>query len=213
MKEEIKRKYVKELLGYNKDYADNRHLYQGKEKAIYNYISKIVDNNLDYLLKKSFLIHLACSDYMLIDLHSLSSDDSSRRRVIIDYFAMEVSYLVDGFNDCLVIGNMEEDEKNALYKAASVIGNLKTTFKKYHYRIMDAKGIVYTVLAYCYINNKMNDFNEIIDYFMNDPYKILDDLYMNDIVCDIGIRINDDYSKFYERIFNLADSISKPKIH
>ena len=213
MKEEIKRKYFNELLEYNKHYADNNHLYEDKESEIYRYISKIVDNNLDYLLKKPFLIYLACSDYMLFELYSLSHLEFTRRRVIIDYFAMEVTYLVDGFNDSLLIGNMEEDERSAVYKAVSVISNLEKTFKRYHYRIMDAKTIVYTVLAYCYINNKMSNFDEIIDYFMNDPYKILDDLYMNDIIYDIGVRLTDDASKFIDRIFNLADSISKPKIY
>ena len=59
----------------------------------------------------------------------------------------------------------------------------------------------------------MNDFNEIIKYFIDDPYKTLEDLYMNDVISRQGVNIFENYNKLYNRIFNIIDSLNKPKIH
>ena len=50
--------------------------------------------------------------------------------------------------------------------------------------------VVCTILSCCAYNKNLDQFESIGKPFMDDPYKTLEDLYMNDILDRFGTRYN-----------------------
>ncbi len=213
MNDELVEYYYNKIVYYCKKNSTSD-IYEKRKDEICNLIKKIIDKKLDYLFKEAYLDYLSQSKIMIIVLFDLEDREMSRIDSIVTYFGeIESEYNKDINNRRSFVNLLDDETKAATLKVHDYIVNLRNTFQRYHYRIYDVYVVIYTVIAYCYINNKMNDFNEIIKYFIDDPYKTLEDLYMNDVISRQGVNIFENYNKLYNRIFNIIDSLNKPKIH
>ena len=213
MNDELVEYYYNKVVYYCKKNSTSD-IYEKRKDEICNLIKRIIDKKLDYLFKEAYLDYLSQSKIMIIVLIDLEDREMSRIDSIVTYFGeIESEYNKDINNRRSFVNLLDDETKAATLKVHDYIVNLRNTFQRYHYRIYDVYVVIYTVIAYCYINNKMNDFNEIIKYFIDDPYKTLEDLYMNDVISRQGVNIFENYNKLYNRIFNIIDSLNKPKIH
>ena len=193
MEEEIK-KYYDKIIEYFDEEEQHRSLRDVEKDLISKSLENIVNNNLDYLLKDSFLCFTINSIIGPSELY-LCSRDEKMRDVWPKYICM-----------------LDDDFKEACNIANSYTRELARSFMKYHYRIQDIFNVVYVVLAYCYMNNCLKAFPEYIKYFLDDPYQTLEDLYMNDIISRQGVRLGDEVDDLYDRIFNIIDSFKRTKI-
>lgn len=210
MEEEIK-KYYDKIIEYFDEEEQHRSLRDVEKDLISKSLENIVNNNLDYLLKDSFLCFTINSIIGPSELYLCSRDEKMRRSIVVSYCT---AALIDIKRDVWpkYICMLDDDFREACNIANSYIRELARSFMKYHYRIQDIFNVVYVVLAYCYMNNCLKSFPEYIKYFLDDPYQTLEDLYMNDIISRQGVRLGDEVDDLYDRIFNIIDSFKRTKI-
>ena len=158
------------------------------KKEIKEYINKIVDDHNDHLLKESFVNYLT-DDNLYMKLGELATND---KYLIYELIAFYYQELIKDFsystanNEIYVIEsdltiNLDLATKDALTKANLLFLDMcrMNDINFYYFALM--KMTVFYILTYCYINNCMDKYDDLIDYYKDDIYKIKDEIIMNGI--------------------------------
>ncbi len=162
-------------------------LIKNNELLIRDEIKKIIDSNNDYLFTESFLNYLTLDSNMLFSLKALySKKDSDKISVLCNYYQdiiteykikkISPDITVDRFVD--IQDNITKDITSKAYSCVNHIFNEKGII---NYKSLTFKRIVFIVLSYCHIYDRFNDFQELCNMFINNPNKILDDIYINSV--------------------------------
>ena len=182
--------------GCHKSLIDNKN-------DIIKLIDKIVSNNNDYLLTESFISYIVDINF-LDNLSILANNDIySKFELIGSYYQRLLAYFnySSKTNETKEVENslttyLNNNTKNALIYAnylLSKLGGYSCDLQSYDYALMEL--ILINVLAFCHIDNCMEEFPQLIKYY-DDIDKSIDDIIIN------GIDLFENDNLLIERIIN-----------
>ncbi len=199
--------YLERIKKYSKQY--NNYMNQKKYfSEIRDMIQQLIDNNLDYILTDSLLNYVVHNGISSIRLYQLTQGTTACIRSLSRYYKeIYTEFKRENKEDYMYYIKLLDKETNeACIKAYNYIQNLYLNYDRYHYRLYDVEQIIYIVLAYCHLNKKLNEFDNVCGIFINNPYDTLDDLYINDIRDPIGSRISDNDELLIDRVITKIES-------
>lgn len=155
-------------------------------------INKIVDDHNDYLLTESFINYIVDND-LHIRLTELASNN---KYVIYEMFSLYYQELLKYFSyssvnkqvnitDNKLTSNLDLKTKEVLTKVDMLFLKMcrMNDLNIYYFALM--KLTILYLVTYCHLNNSMDRFDEFLDYYQNNLYKIKDEIIIN------GIDISD----------------------
>ena len=161
--------------------------HQNKDKIL-SFLIQIVDNHLEFLLTDSMIEFICRKTYMTTELYCIVNGKYELINMLMIYFkTICAEYNKEPSKQDIILKLLDNNTKDSTKKAYDFIKVLYDNYNRYHYRLYDIEKIIYIVLSYCLINNKMNEYDTIISKFIDNPYNTLDDLYINDILDPIGV--------------------------
>ena len=165
-------------------------------------IQKIIDNNYEYLLTDSYLDYLGSCYEPSIDLKRILYTKYSRIDMISWYFRLiddKYASLESGHTSNFRFTDLLDDKtKEVTFYMHNYLKLLKTKIFIHWDKIYRT---VTVILSYCYIENKLDDIKNICETILEDPYKLIDDLNIN------NIKVGSDI--WYERLINFVEEQCK----
>lgn len=204
---------------YNKIlfYSKNNNYYdtvKSNEKNIIDSLNIIVDNNLDYLLTDSFLCYICSENMVSLRLFRMYFNKYELIGLLSSYIKSICNEYKNNDSDDypLYIQMLDSNYKECMIKAFNKVRKLYSDYNKFNYRLYDVEHIIYIVLAYALINNRTNDLEELYSVFLNDPYKTLDDLYINGIRDPEDISLDNKDELLIDRVISKIERNKKREI-
>lgn len=179
-----------------------------------NNVISLIDQNLDYILTESLMNYITRDGVSSIRLYKLQGDICQRIGALSSYY----KNICDEYSNkneksySKYIKLLDSETKEATIKAYNRIKYVYFNYSNYLYRLYDIEHIIYILLAYCHINKKLSDFDELCNVFIKDPYDTLEDLYINDIRNPMGATLFDREEPLIERVISKLESREKKKI-
>ena len=155
-------------------------------------LDNILNYGYEYMLTESFMNYLtnSCS-YFLNDLSSIYDKDRNKINEIVGYYfddilrsltrKKEMNEELPQFTE-LLEGNIKE----AVIKARKSTDIIFANYEYNEEEIYIIRGTIISLLTDCFINNDMNNFNDLCNIVLDNPTLILDDIKLN------GLDIEDD---------------------
>ena len=216
--------YYDKLLDYGTGYKKEEFI-RKQDIRIKRELGYVIDSNYNYLLSDSFLCYLSRQDNLLRSLEFLHTNDIDRIKLLSNYFDVLLSekYRYTAFPNGASTRNLLKykyfvpnkvnysEPYSLLDNQTKEVISLAVTKLQYAYHHI-VKFNAYTskvlciVIAYCYINNKMDEFEELCSKLKLDTYYVLTDFEFNKI--DIDTRLN----QLIERVVNLIEMDSSKTI-
>lgn len=206
--------YYNKILEYSYEFKHEIDVKQ-REVFIKKVIKELILNNEEYLLTNSFLNYLACDHYYLANFHYLVSDNISLKYSILDlyfehidgdYYSMENHSQVD-FHIFTKELNSNTSEATLLAHAYRIKARNKYYYDVNAYGIFNS--IFNSILSYCFINQRMSEYEEICKIFIDNPDDVLDYFYNNGAK---NIIENDFKKKYYFLMINIIENSNKKNI-
>ena len=214
--------YYDKLLDYGTGYKKEEFI-RKQDIRIKRELAHVIDSNYDYLLSDSFLCYLSRQDNLLRSLEFLHTNDIDRIKLLSNYFDVLLSekYRYTAFPNGTSTRNLIKNKyfvpkENKYSEPYVLLDNqtkevisfavMKLQYAYHHIVEFNAytSKVLCIVIAYCYINNKMDEFEELCSKLKLDTYYVLTDFEFNKI--DIDTKIN----QLIERVVNLIEmDISK----
>ncbi len=204
--------YYNKLLEYSYEF---KHEIDVKQREIFikNVIKELIDNNEEYLLTDSFLNYVAYDHRYIRSFDYLASNDRLLKYNILDSYFDHIN------SDYISMGNHSQADFHLFTtkldeytKEGTMLANIYRTKMrdKYYYNI-NAYDILYhifnSILSYCYINKKMNEYEEICRPLINNPEDVLDYYYSNGVISSV---MDHDYkNKFYYLMIKMIEKENK----
>ena len=179
------------------------------EKEIREELKKIIDSNNDYVFTESLLNYLTLDKNIIDNLSCFYKEDIYKIKPLCDYYRdINTEYKVKMISPDITLDRFvttqDEITKEYTLKAYNCVNNIFNIKGIINHRSLTFKKIIFIILSYCHIKNSFDDFIELCNLFMNNPDKILDDLYIN--------SVNDEDEVFINRILIELNSNYKKKI-
>ena len=190
-------------------YHSNQSEILNNTNAIKKQLQIIVDNKLEYLLTDSLINYISRDSLVSLSLYQLHNSQEERISLISSYFEEMCLFYKD---QIIYFDLLDKDIKSMVIKASYYSTTLYKNYNNYHYRLYDIERIIYVIMAYCFINNKIDEFNNICNIFLTNPYQTLDDLYINDIRNPQGVYYTDTDEALYNRVITRIESNNKRTI-
>ena len=216
--------YYDKLLDYGTGYKKEEFI-RKQDIRIKRELGYVIDSNYNYLLSDSFLCYLSRQDNILRSLEFLHTNDADRIKLLSNYFDVLLSekYRYTAFPNgastrnllkykYFVPNKVNYSEPYSLLdnKAKEVISLAVTKLQYAYHHIVKFNAytskVLCIVIAYCYINNKMDEFEELCSKLKLDTYYVLTDFEFNKI--DIDTRLN----QLIERVVNIIEMDSSKTI-
>lgn len=216
--------YYDKLLDYGTGYKKEEFI-RKQDIRIKRELGYVIDSNYNYLLSDSFLCYLSRQDNILRSLEFLHTNDIDRTKLLSNYFDVLLSekYRYTAFPNgastrnllkykYFVPNKVNYSEPYVLLdnKAKEVISLAVTKLQYAYHHIVKFNAytskVLCIVIAYCYINNKMDEFEELCSKLKLDTYYVLTDFEFNKI--DIDTRLN----QLIERVVNIIEMDSSKTI-
>ena len=216
--------YYDKLLDYGTGYKKEEFI-RKQDIRIKRELGYVIDSNYNYLLSDSFLCYLSRQDNILRSLEFLHTNDADRIKLLSNYFDVLLSekYRYTAFPNgastrnllkykYFVPNKVNYSEPYVLLdnKAKEVISLAVTKLQYAYHHIVKFNAytskVLCIVIAYCYINNKMDEFEELCSKLKLDTYYVLTDFEFNKI--DIDTRLN----QLIERVVNIIEMDSSKTI-
>ncbi len=172
-------------------YAINNKCYRSfkkHKKEIIEYIDKIVSDHNECLLTESFIIYLTNKD-LYMKLGELATND---KYMIYEMLCNYYQELIKSFNYSSIDDKTyitENDLTKYLgLETKRVLTETDLMFLKmcrmhdlniYYFALM--KLTVFYIISYCHINECMNKYDELINYYQGNMYKIKDEILLHGI--------------------------------
>ena len=169
--------YYDKLLDYGTGYKKEEFI-RKQDIRIKRELGYVIDSNYNYLLSDSFLCYLSRQDNILRSLEFLHTNDIDRTKLLSNYFDVLLSekYRYTAFPNgastrnllkykYFVPNKVNYSEPYVLLdnKAKEVISLAVTKLQYAYHHIVKFNAytskVLCIVIAYCYINNKMDDIN------------------------------------------------------
>ena len=216
--------YYDKLLDYGTGYKKEEFI-RKQDIRIKRELGYVIDSNYNYLLSDSFLCYLSRQDNILRSLEFLHTNDTDRIKLLSNYFDVLLSekYRYTAFPNGASTRNLLKykyfvpnkvnysEPYSLLDNQTKEVISLAVTKLQYAYHHI-VKFNAYTskvlciVIAYCYINNKMDEFEELCSKLKLDTYYVLTDFEFNKI--DIDTKLN----QLIERVVNIIEMDSSKTI-
>ena len=214
--------YYNKILEYSYEFMHEIDVKQ-REDFIKKVINTLILNNEEYLLTDSFLNYLAYDHHYLANFHCIISDDIFTKYSILDsYFDHINSDYISRDNHSQVDYHLFTKELDLDTKKATLLSHAyRTKARSKYYYDVNAYGIYYyifnSILSYCFINQRMNEYEEICKPLIDNPDNILDYFYNNGAARTI---IDNDFrnlesnfkKKFYHLMINIIENSNKKTI-
>lgn len=198
-------------------YSINNNSYKSfkkNKKSIKEAINKIVDDNNDYLLTESFICYLANVDIS----KNLNDISSNNKYSIYELVSMYYQELIKNFsystidNKTIIKENdltryLDPITKDILTKTNLLFLKMcrMNDFNIYYFALM--KLTVFYIIAYCHINDCKDNFENLINYYQDDIYKIRDEIIIH------GIDVMDNNNELIDRISTGINNKKKKEIN
>ena len=209
----IKEYYYEKILFYcikNKCHK----FFRRNKKSIKELVEKIVNDHNEYLLTESFICYLANNEVN----NNLNIIASNNKYAIYELFSLYYQELIKSFNYSS-LDNKTYIRENDLTKyldmdTKRVMTKTDLMFLKmcrmndlniYYFALM--KLTIFYIITYCHINDCMNDFDNLLNYYQDDIYKIKDEIVIH------GIDIMDNNNELIERISSGINNKKKKEIN
>ena len=216
--------YYDKLLDYGTGYKKEEFI-RKQDIRIKRELGYVIDSNYNYSLSDSFLCYLSRQDNILRSLEFLHTNDTDRIKLLSNYFDVLLSekYRYTAFPNGASTRNLLKykyfvpnkvnysEPYSLLDNQTKEVISLAVTKLQYAYHHI-VKFNAYTskvlciVIAYCYINNKMDEFEELCSKLKLDTYYVLTDFEFNKI--DIDTKLN----QLIERVVNIIEMDSSKTI-
>lgn len=216
--------YYDKLLDYGTGYKKEEFI-RKQDIRIKRELGYVIDSNYNYLLSDSFLCYLSRQDNILRSLEFLHTNDIDRIKLLSNYFDVLLSekYRYTAFPNGTSTRNLIKNKyyvpkENKYSEPYVLLDNqtkevisfavMKLQYAYHHIVKFNAytSKVLCIVIAYCYINNKMNEFEELCSKLKLETYYVLTDFEFNKI--DIDTKLN----QLIERVVNLIEMDSSKTI-
>ena len=208
--------YYNKLLKYSYEFVHEKDVIQC-EYFIKDNIKKLIENNEEYLLTDSFLNYIACNHRYIPRFNYINSNNISLKYEILDsyfdhinsdYISMEKHSQVDYH---IFTKSLDLDTKKATLLSKKYRDII---LSKYYYNI-HAYEILYhifnSILSYCYLNKRMNDYEEICSPLFDNPNSILDYYYNNGVINN-AIYEDNYKEKYYYMMIKIIENNNQKAI-
>ena len=196
--------YYNKLYLYSSHYKATRNIKKNKDSIIIS-LNKMIETNNNYLLNDSLLDYISSMESLTTFINYLSSDSLEHKIDLLTHYYRNIIFeiLNNGKKEYLKL--LDNDTKIATYHAAHLIKMINDDIDMIYIgnKIL-LKRLVYVILCYCHINNKMNEYNDICNNYINNFNTITDDLDLH------GIEVLD--GNFVNRIIYIISKGQNKKI-
>lgn len=173
--------YYKKMYLFSKEYHNNKNIKNKKDLIEFD-IDFMIDTNREHYLTDSFLSYLSSIDDVTNYFYYITCGTIEEQiyhlfsyfQTIFSDIEKNINYTrrqLQDYNTCLSTQHALDLLKYIHNMEDVVIFENKRCFKN----------IVYIVLSYCFIKNRINDFSSIICKYIQDPSFVVDDLGLNGI--------------------------------
>lgn len=204
--------YYNKLLEYSYEFKHEIDVTQ-REYFIKETIKKLIDNNEDYLLTDSFLNYVAHDHHYIAKFDYIVSNQPLLKYNILDsyfdsingdYISMENHSQVDYH---IFSKSLDFDTR----KATLLAKEYRTKMRNKYYYNLPAYDVLYyifnSILSYCYINQRMSEYEEICRPLFDNPDDVLDYFYNNGVFKD---AIDHDFKKkYYYLMIKMVENSNK----
>ena len=196
--------YYNKLYLFGAEYRELKNIKKNKG-IIISSLNRVIETNNNYLLNDSFLNYLSCLDNIIDELNILSSNDVIKKVETLTHYYRSIIFDILNDVDSTYLMALDEDSKFASYYAATLIKIINDDVHKHYMgNKLLLKKLIYVILCYCHINNKMNAYKNLCDKYIHDNSIIIDDMNINGIV-----QLDD---LFVNRVIDIIESTNNKNI-
>ena len=197
MNEKLINNYYDKILGYSEQYRNSKYIRKNKDE-IKNYLGKIIEKNNTHILTDSILNYLSSIEDLIKFFYYLAYGTiEDQTSYLFDYFRAIIFDILNHKNSSY--RQLQDYNTSLSTQHASLILKYINDTKDdviFENKIC-FKRIVYIILSYCFINNRISDTSSLICKYINEPSLIIEDLDLN------GIEKIDDI--FIKRIISIIE--------
>ena len=195
--------YYKKIYLFSKEYHNNKNINNKKDLIEFD-IDFLIDTNREHYLTDSFLNYLSSLENVLNYFYYLTCGTTEEQ--IYQLFG----YFQTIFTD--IDRNINSTRRQLQDYNTSLSIQHALDLLKYIHNTEDGiifenkrcfKNIIYIVLSYCFIKNRIDDFSSIICKYIQEPNLVIDDMVLN------GIRIDELNESFIKRIVSVIEENKK----
>ena len=170
--------YYNKILKYSEE-VENDCFIKENEIKIKEILKKIIDTNNDHMLTDSFLCYMSIDKLILFELDSMCTDDIYLKvAYLIHYYDFSIYHFRrHEENKCTYLRLLNEETRNAIIEACNYVEEINKLNNNRRFLIQ----MIYIVLSYCHINNRMNEFSKIYQDLFNKLDMIIEDMKLNNI--------------------------------
>ena len=203
MQIDLVNQYYDKLYLSSVEYKELKNIKKKKE-IIISSLNKVINSNNDYLLNDSLLNYLSSLDTIVYELNVLSSNSINLKIESLTHYYRSIIFDILNNVDSTYLKVLDTDTKFACNYAAIIIRIINSDVHKHYMgNKLLLKKLVYVLLCYCHINNRMNEFSKIYQDLFNKLDMIIEDMKLNNI---------NDRDDFTVRTVILLENNDKKKI-
>ena len=175
-----------------------------KKDIIMSSLNNLINSNNIYLLNNSLLNYLSSLDNIVYELDILSSNSINQKIDSLTHYYRSIIFDILNSIDSTCVKELDDDSKFATNYAATLIRIINNDVDKHYMgNKLLLKKIIYVLLCYCHINNKMNDYKNLCDKYVYNFSIIVDDMNLNGLV-----QLDD---LFVSRVIDIIESTNNKK--
>ena len=203
MQIDLVNQYYDKLYLSSVEYKELKNIKKKKE-IIISSLNKVINSNNDYLLNDSLLNYLSSLDTIVYELNVLSSNSINLKIESLNHYYRSIIFDILNNVDSTYLKTLDTDTKFATNYAAILIRIINSDVHKHYMgNKLLLKKLVYVLLCYCHINNRMNDYKNLCDKYVYDFSIIVEDMNINGLV-----QLDD---LFVSRVIDIIESTNNKK--
>ena len=184
----LAKSYINKIVEYDHNHFHDRGLSDFCCRRAMLFFKNIISENNDYLLTDSFLDYIVYyGEYDLKEsLEKLCGNTNDKIVCLTKYFEKvfdEYFYRLEGhyYSYAQMIDN---DLATSIKHISKILKECREYLIEGFYGYDDLYKIIYIVFSYYVLNKRQDNIYELCNVFLNDPQRVLDTLYINDVFGD-----------------------------